>query len=218
MKSLFARPLACALLAVGGLFALPAPAAPLVLQAPSYGIDAAANGNLDWTTRMAEVFSFSGTGQTLSWWGTHQTGLNVDLWAGDQSTAVFSDTGVPASIALGPIVETLDGSIVVDGETLSVWRYSVSLGGLSGGTYTLAIDGFDDDRPADLIWFWLKGLQGDGHSLTNVGDAGVQANGFDLALRVDGERNGSVPEPGSLMLVVLALAAFWTLRTARQGR
>lgn len=217
MKSVLARFLASAVLAFGGLFVAPTHAAPLVLQAPSYGIDAAANGNLDWTTRMAEVFSFSGTGQTLSWWGTHQTGLNVDLWAGDQNAAVFSATGVPASIALGPVVAAADGSIVIDGVPVDVFRYSVSLGGLAGGTYTLAIDGFDDDRPADLIWFWLHGLQGDGHSLTNVGDAGVQVNGFDLALRVEGERNGSVPEPGSLMLVVLALAAFWTLRAARQG-
>ncbi len=206
--------LATLLLAVSAASWSPAQASVVLYQqAPGRGANAVANGSLDWAPRLAEVFTFAGQGQTLFWWGTASTGLNVDLWAGDQSNADFGTNGTPASVGHGAVVPVQDGTIEVDGVPVEVFRYSVSLANLAGGTYTLAIDGVDEGRTDDLIWFWLQSPQGDQRSLSGVGEKDRQFNAFDLALQVEGEPVGrTVPAPASAPLAAAALGLLVALR------
>lgn len=184
----------------------------LYQQAPLQQADALANGSDGQAPLLAETFSFNGTASALSWWGTPGEGFDISLTAGAGSGPIFSARSV-AFQAAGITVEVdIDGDL--QGDTVDVYRYSIDLGALPAGTYTLAVRETSTDA-LGLSWFWLHGAPGDGVSLSGLGERDLQRNAFDLSLRVDGERGGSVPEPGSLLLVAAALGLLSARHRAR---
>jgi hypothetical protein len=175
----------------------------LYKQPLSLDPDAAAGATLNQTNPLVETFSFTGTAQTLSWWGTDDVTLQVSLYAGDNLAAlpVRTQTGVSGT-PTGDSIAISDGN--GDPQSFDVFRYSIDLGALTAGAYTLTvIDIAADDE--GLSWYWLYGSGGDGLS-SSVDEFGVRSpNSFDLSLLVEGERRSAVPEPA--MLALLAAAA-----------
>lgn len=197
------------------MFTLAAPAqatAVLYEQAPLQQADALANGSDGQAPLLAETFSFTGTASALSWWGTPGEGFDISLTAGAGSGPSFSARSVAVQAAGFTVEVDIDGDLQAD--SADVYRYSIDLGALPGGTYTLAVRETSTDA-LGLSWFWLHGAPGDGVSLSGLGERDLQRNAFDLSLRVDGERGGSVPEPGSLLLVAAALGLLSARHRAR---
>lgn len=197
------------------MITLAAPAqatAVLYEQAPLQQPDALANGSDGQAPLLAETFSFSGTASALSWWGTPGEGFDISLSAGAGSGPSFSAQSVAFQAAGFTVEVDIDGDLQAD--TVDVYRYSIDLGALPAGTYTLAVRETSTDA-LGLSWFWLHGAPGDGVSLSGLGERDLQRNAFDLSLRVDGERGGSVPEPGSLLLVAAALGLLSARHRAR---
>mgnify|MGYP001164248301 CR=1 FL=1 len=187
----------------------------LYQQAPSQSANALANGSEGQAPLLAETFSFSGTGTTLSWWGTPAGAFDISLVAGAGTGPVFAPRAVASAAAGFTVQVDIDGDLQDD--TVEVLRYSIDLGALAGGTYTLALRETSTDA-LGRSWFWLQGSSGDGMSISGLGEPDQQPNPFDLALRVDGERGGTVPEPGTLALVAGALAWARAQRLARWRR
>lgn len=181
-------------------------------QAPLQQADALANGSDGQAPLLAETFSFTGTASALSWWGTPGEGFDISLTAGAGSGPIFSARSVAFQAAGFTVEVDIDGDL--QGDTVDVYRYSIDLGALPAGTYTLAVRENSTDA-LGLSWFWLHGAPGDGVSLSGLGERDLQRNAFDLSLRVDGERGGSVPEPGSLLLVAAALGLLSARHRAR---
>lgn len=171
-------------------------------QTPLQTANALANGTDGQAPLLAETFSFSGSGSTLSWWGTPADGFDISLTAGAGSGPAFSARTVSATLAGFTVDVDINGDLQDD--TVEVWRYSIELGALSGGTYTLALRENVVDS-VGLSWFWLHGAPGDGLSISGLGERDRQSNRFDLSLRVDGERGGTVPEPAGWLLAATAL-------------
>jgi hypothetical protein len=180
-------------------------------QAALQTANALANGTEDQAPLLAETFSFSGTGSTLSWWGTPAEGFDISLTAGAGSGPAFSARTVEATPAGFTVDVDIDGDLQDD--KVEVMRYSIGLGDLSGGTYTLALRETAADA-AGGSWFWLHGAPGDGFSISGLDEPDQLRNGFDLSLRVDGERGGTVPEPAGWLLAATALP----LLLRRRGR
>lgn len=177
-------------------------AAVLVDQAPLRSANALANGSDGQAPLLAETFSFTGTATTLSWWGTPGEGFDISLTAGLGTDPAFGRPGVSAQAAGFSVQVDIDGDLQDD--TVDVYRYSIDLGALAGGTYTLAVRETSTDA-LGLSWFWLHGAPGDGSSVSGLGEPDQQANVFDLSLRVEGP-DGTVPEPASALLVAAALS------------
>lgn len=218
MKTFLADPLratlGAAVFALAASSFVPAHAALTLVNQPTLLSDeAAANGTLFQTNLLAETFSFTGTAHTLSWWGTEASTLSVQLYAGSNLAAapVFSQTGV-AGVATADTIVIKDVQGVEQSPT--VYRFTVDLGNLAAGGYTLTVvDTTADDD--DGSWYWLLGSGGEGESLS-IDDDGVQVtNLFDLSLQVEGERGTQVPEPATLALVAAAALAGWPRRRAR---
>jgi hypothetical protein len=181
----------------------------LVEQSPVLTANALANGTDGQAPLLAETFSFGGTGSTLSWWGTPADGFDISLTQGAGSGPAFSTRAVAASPAGFTVDVDIDGDLQDD--TVDVWRYSIDLGALSGGTYTLALRETVLDA-VGLSWFWLHGTPGDGLSISGLGERDQQRNPFDLSLRVEGERGGTVPEPSTWLLAAMALPVLFRRR------
>jgi len=202
-------------LALSAIAMTPAHAAVVLYeQAPLQTANSLANGTDGQAPLLAETFSFSGTGSTLSWWGTPAGGFDISLTAGAGSGPAFSARTVATTPAGFSVDVDIDGDLQDD--TVEVLRYSIDLGALSGGTYTLALRETTTDA-ALRSWFWLHGAPGDGLSISGLGEPDQQPNGFDLSLRVDGERGGTVPEPASWLLAATALLVLPRL-LRRRGR
>jgi len=170
-----------------------------------------ANGSDGQAPLLAETFTFAGIGTTLSWWGTPGEGFDLSLTAGSGTGPSFSQPSVSAAAAGFSVVVDIDGDLQDD--TVDVVRYSIDLGTLSGGTYTLAIRETTTDA-LGRSWFWLHGAPGDGGSISGLGEPDQQANAFDLSLRVEGS-GGTVPEPASALLVAAALSTVAAVRRRR---
>lgn len=210
--------LRAALVAAAALTVAPAARAAAVLyeQASLQFAGAMANGTDGQALLLSETFAFSGTASSLSWWGTAGSGFDVSLTVGNGTSLVFLQPPVASTPAGFTVMADVDSVIDADGnlheEEVEVFRYTIDLGALSGGTYTLAIR----DTASDALqrtWFWLHGAQRDGPAQSVDPDAGTTTpNSFDLSLRVEGERSGTVPEPASLGLALCALVAGGCLR------
>lgn len=208
-----ARTSAAALAAAWLWMAPPAQAAPLLLQPPSQAADALANGTKWQAPLLAESFSFAGTATSLSWWGTGAVGLEVSLTAGSGTGPSFGAAVVHAEAAGFNVVVDVDGDLIDD--VAAVYRYSIDLANLAGGSYTLAVrDAAADD--AGMSWFWLHGSGGDGQSISGLDDPARSTNAFDLSLRVDGMPARAVPEPAALSLVLLG--GWLAMATSKRGR
>lgn len=173
---------------------------------------ALANGTDGQAPLLAETFSFSGEASSLSWWGTAGSGFDVSLTSGAGTGPLFSQPTVSRAAAGFTVSVDVDGDLQDD--TVDVFRYSIDLGALGAGTYTLAVRETTADAQG-LSWFWLQGRPGDGLSITGLGERDQDVNRFDLSLRVEGLRGGTVPEPASVLLVVAALG---TLVAGRRRR
>lgn len=183
-------------------------------QAPLHLANALANGTDGQAPLLAETFSFSGVASSLSWWGTPGEGFDVSLTSGAGTGPVFTQPSVTATAAGFTVSVDIDGDLQDD--TVDVYRYSIDLGALSAGTYTLALREITTDA-LGRSWFWLHGLAGDGGSISGLGEQDQQANPFDLSLRVEGERGGTVPEPATALLVAAALGLLGTRVSRRRG-
>jgi hypothetical protein len=190
-------------------------AAVLYEQAPLQTANALANGSDGQAPLLAETFSFSGVASSLSWWGTPGEGFDVSLTSGAGTGPVFAQPSITATAAGFTVSVDIDGDLQDD--TVDVYRYTIDLGALSAGTYTLALRETTTDA-LGLSWFWLHGKAGDGRSISGLGERDQQDNRFDLSLRVDGERGGTVPEPASVLLVAAALGLLSTRVSRRRGR
>lgn len=203
------------LAASAGMLCTAQAATVLYQQGPSALANALANGSDGQAPLLAETFTFSGTGNTLSWWGTPAGAFDISLVAGDGTGPVFAKPAVVSTAAGFSVLVDIDGDLQDD--TVDVLRYSIDLGALAGGTYTLALRETSTDA-LGRSWFWLQGSSGDGRSISGLGEPDQQSNPFDLALRVDGTRASTVPEPGTLALVGCALAWARAQRLARRRR
>lgn len=164
---------------------------------------------------LAERFSFTGTGQRLSWWGTQAVGFNVNVYAGDGSGSALRTFNSATPEAAGFQLKNVDIDENGTLDDVDVYRFEVDLANLAGGSYTVSIEevgGVDLGR----LWYWLQGTggDGDGESIVGFKDA-ADVNTFDLSLRVTGEPDTRVPEPTTLALVAAAALAGWPRRRAR---
>jgi PEP-CTERM motif len=183
-------------------------------QAPLQTANALANGSDGQAPLLAETFTFSGVASSLSWWGTPGEGFDVSLTSGSGTGPVFTQPSVTATAAGFTVSVDIDGDLQDD--TVDVYRYSIDLGALSAGTYTLALREITTDA-LGRSWFWLHGQAGDGGSISGLGERDQQPNLFDLSLRVDGERGGTVPEPATALMVAAALGLLGARSTRRRG-
>lgn len=192
------------------LFGPPTQAAQVLLeQAPALQPDAVANGTDGQAPRLAESFSFSGTAHTLAWWGSDALAFDVSLYAGtDPTQAPLLHTQAVGSAAAG-------FSTLIDGIETAVFRYTIDLGALGSGQYTLSVieTALDADSRS---WFWLQGAPGDGQSITGWGEPDQASNAFDLSLQVVGDPVQRVPSPPSWALVLVGGLAL--VRTRAGGR
>lgn len=202
------KQLAGALALAAASAGLPAQAALLYEQVPSLGANAVANGTDGQAPRLAETFTFSGTAHTLAWWGTAAEGFDVSLHDG---------LGLGAALAnFGSVQSTSTGlSIAIDGVGTEVFRYSIDVGSLAGGQYTLSVSEIASDA-LGLTWYWLQGQTGDGSSITDFGDRARGLNPFDLSIQVLGDTPRGLPAPPTGWLLLAAGTAGW--RFTRRGR
>jgi hypothetical protein len=213
MKLTFSPRLAAWALAAASVVLCPAHAAVVLYeQAPLTTAGALANGTDGQAPLLAETFSFSGVASSLSWWGTAGAGFDVSLTSGAGTGPLFSQPTVSQAAAGFTVSVDVDGDLQDD--TVDVFRYSIDLGALGAGTYTLAVRETSADAQGQS-WFWLQGRPGDNSSITGLGERDQDLNRFDLSLRVDGLRDGTVPEPASALLVTAALG---TLVAGRRRR
>lgn len=187
-------------------------AALLMQQPPTLAAEDVRVGSEGQGALLAETFSFEGVGQQLVWWGTHSTGFTVRLHAaGDPSSSLLSTTLVSAM----PTASTVSVGAV----DLPVFRFSVDLPGLAGGTYTVSVLETALD-PLGQTWYWLVGSGGDGEHISGFGEAfEVKDLGGDLALEVIGERPVvGVPTPATLPLALSAGVIGWYAARRRLAR
>ena len=183
-------------------------------QAPLQAADALANGTDGQAPLLAETFTFSGLASSLSWWGTAGQGFEVSLTSGTGTGPVFTQPAVSSALAGFTVSVDIDGDLQND--TAEVYQYRIDLGALGAGTYTLALRETTADAQGQS-WFWLHGQPGDGSSISGLGERDQQSNRFDLSLRVDGERGGTVPEPATALLVAVALGLLGVRSARRRG-
>jgi hypothetical protein len=187
----------------GLVLALQAPAATaaaLVNQAPLSGANQVVNGTDGQLLAPAESFSFAGTGEELSWWGT--AGGEFSVWLFDSAnlaTPLLSFTPSFAGLSASDQIE-------IDSVATDVFRYSLNLGALAGGNYTVQIAETAIDAQGGS-WYWVRGAGGDGRSFAGVTDPGGTSYDFDLALRVDGRPPTGQPLPLAPTWALLAAAA-----------
>lgn len=192
------------------LFGAPTQAAQVLLeQAPALQPDAVANGTDGQAPRLAESFSFSGTAHTLAWWGSAALAFDVSLYAGtDPLQAPLLHTHSVDAAAAG-------FNTLIDGIDTAVFRYSIDLGALGSGQYTLTVIETALDAEGSS-WYWLQGAGGDGQSITGWGEPDQASNAFDLSLQVVGEPVQRVPLPPSWALMLMGGLAM--ARTRVGGR
>jgi hypothetical protein len=209
MHKSFANPLIGATLTVATLFAPFAQASAVLLeQAPSPQANAAANGTDGQAPLLAENFVFEGTAHALAWWGTLHGGFQVDVYQGN--TRVFATQTVSSTQA--------GFGIDIDDVPRDIYLYSIDIGSLAGGSYTLAVSDIGIDALLGS-WYWLQGSGGDGQSISGLGERDQTVNPFDLSLRVLGERDATpVPAPPSWALLLASGLALWRRESTRVGR
>lgn len=192
--------------------AMPAAAAVLFSQAPSLADNAVINATQGQAALVAEQFSFNGTGRQLVWWGTEAAAFRVELYGLANGARLIDTTQVTA--------EATSLLIDIDEVATPVWRFSIDLGDLAGGHYTLALRETAADA-AGRSWYALRGQGGDGSSFSGWRARWQTTQGFDLALQVNGEPQRSVPAPATAGLValgvVMALGALGALGPLRLG-
>lgn len=207
MKPLFrALVLAAALVTM----AQSARAAVLVLQAPTLAADGVAPATLGQSAALTESFHFEGTAQRLSWWGS----------AGGEFSLALAAAARPGQLLLdqvGPVDSEATGQeILLDGELLPIWRFSIALPDLPAGEYLFSFI----ERSADDLgtsWYALQASGGDGRSVSAFGEPGQVTQPFDLALQIDGLRVQTVSAPATASLLALAFALLSLLRLGRTG-
>lgn len=156
----------------------------------------------------AESFSLgaNATVTSISWWAAADvtSGWHVNLASSLTQLADTSNT-VAGNVGRG-------SSVGQDTDGQDVFLFDLVLNSplsLNSGNYFLYI--WNDDT--DLVWSWATSTVGDGHSFfaeydqnfnrTWTSDAG-QTGASDLSLQVRGERQQSIPEPGTLALIGFA--------------
>lgn len=137
MKLTFSPRLAAWALAAASVVLCPAHAAVVLYeQAPMTTAGALANGTDGQAPLLAETFSFSGVASSLSWWGTAGAGFDVSLTSGAGTGPLFSQPTVSQAAAGFTVSRCRRRSA---GRHMDVFRYSIDLGALGAGTYTLAV-------------------------------------------------------------------------------
>ena len=187
------------------LAASPSQAGLLVQQAPLTAANQVVVASDGQALLPAEDFSFNGTANTLSWWGTYGIDFFISLYAQTDTAAPLQEF-MPSFAGLAPVA-----TMEVDGQTRDIYRYSLDLGALPAGSYTVSIGELSVDALLGETWYWLRGAGGDGLSRYGLGDPGGGRFGFDLSLQVDGDQAVKVPLPGTLPLLLLGSLLAWRL-------
>ena len=219
-------------LAVSCLTLAPVQAAPALFeQLPLGSLDAVATASKAQAGLLVQSFSFSGSAASLSWWGTFADpqGFEVSLQPGAGTAPDLSKPwtvtrdGLEGQIGIQVLVDAdgdPDTPMELQVQTFDVYRYSIDLGTLSGGDYSLGVWETTDD----LTWFWLHGAPMAPDTLSRSWDYEpprvepfAEANAFALSLHVDGGRGTPVPEPASALLVAAALGALTARPQRRRG-
>ncbi len=148
----------------------------------------------------ADTFTLSAasTITSIAWWGIFDS-IDTTLF----SVRLASDTsGLTTDLAGNTSV--VGGSAGNDSDQRPVFRFEFTLTdalALASGSYLLSVanEGDVQGKP----WAWTVGSGGDGLSQYLDGGAWVEGDG-DLSFEIIGERQQTVPEPGSLALLGLA--------------
>ncbi|PPD32760.1 MAG: hypothetical protein CTY19_10705 [Methylomonas sp.] len=143
--------------------------------------------------------------QSIVWWGTY-----VDPDADPFEVKLFNDlSNYPAS-ALSGFVSAPTELFNINQE--EYYRYELILNNplqLLAGDYFLSI------QNAGLSnWFWLYGNPGNGNTIVKDPDWSVENSGVDMAFSLEGSRNQTIPEPNTLVLLLLGCSL---LIIARKG-
>ena len=197
-------------------------------QVPVGTDDAVAPASLMQAGLLVQSFSMSSSATSLSWWGTaaEPTGFWVSLQPGLDSPPDLSTpwtvtrhdqtSGDPAPRigiqVLADVDNDPDTPMELELQQFDVYRYSIDLGVLPAGDYSLAIWETKEDL-AGRSWFWLHGIPASSGRLSRSWDYDEdgllvphdELNGFALSLRLEGERGGAVPEPMTAWLVAAAM-------------
>lgn len=196
--------------ALGG-FAASGGAAVLYSQAPvGGGVGYYANTN--WPQQIADDFAL-GSAVTLdgiSWWGGDDGNASPDddflvrIYSSLSGTGTVLHTYAPGAV----VTRTAAG--LVDGAGNAVYRYDFILAApeaLPAGTYNLFVQNL-----GQTDWFWLQG-SGNAAFAFRGGDSDswtpIQGQYYDVAFTLNGT---TIPEPGTVPLVLLAVGALLLAR------
>ena len=143
--------------------------------------------------------------ESIAWWGSY-----FNQAADDFEVKVFNNLGnYPASALIGSVTVS---SALFDTSQQEYFRYKLDLISpleLIAGNYFLSIQNVGTSD-----WVWLYGNPGNGNTIIKNPDWSVENSGVDMAFSLEGSRNQTIPEPNTLVLLLLGSSL---LIIARKG-
>jgi hypothetical protein len=201
------------LLALAGGLSVPGTGAAAVLFNQPPNGDEAIVSSIDSGVQNADNFSFSSpvTLNAIRWWGSYFS--DPDAGSDAFTVRLFADdNGAPAANPLMDLNDSITRSatsLTLPPQDAPVFQYDMALSNpidLQVGTYYLSVM---NDNTGDL-WAWMTS---DDDALTlnwyrsSDGEDWNSDPSFDFAFALSGERQGQVPEPGTLALIGAVICA-----------
>ncbi len=149
---------------------------------------------------------------SISWWGSYNSTPGLPR-SDSFSVQIFSDIISDSADILsysGTAHSEATSLFDIAGEAVYKYSIDVSIDYLSAGSsYYLSIVN-DDTSSTFSEWFWLESNTGDEITWFKVPDWQEDSASLNLSYRLAGETIRSVPEPGTLILMLLP--ALWIAR------
>ena len=186
-------------------------------QAPSTTNARAANVNDPGQAADDFALGLAANLKSITWWGSYAGGVDpgddsfqVRLYSALSGTGIFL---VPSPI---PGVVTRDTTRLLLGSE-AVYRYQfdlTSFKSLAAGAYYLSVQ-----NQGSANWFWLDSSTGNDNLWLRLEEADDwQRNPGDLAFTLSGTLRTTLPEPGSLALLLLAGVGLGLARRRQEHR